>query len=57
MAKEKELEAVALIASGYEWICLDCDTFHKIIETADFVTCSECGKKFVVSEAFHAHPW
>jgi hypothetical protein len=51
------LDVVELIASGYEWTCLDekCDTLNHEIEITDTVICDGCGKEYRVDEAYHAH--
>lgn len=47
---------VDLIASGYEWICPNCDAFHHLIEATDKVTCDSCHKTYEVDEVYHAIP-
>jgi len=51
---EPEEKTVTLIASGYEFICPHCETFNRVIETAEKVTCGECGHTFAVDECIHA---
>lgn len=42
------MESVDLIASGYEWICPECDFLNKEIEYNEQVKCSNscCQKDF-----------
>lgn len=58
-ANEKRIEnipVVDVIASGYEWICPECQTFHKIIEFPKnpVIQCSECGCKVELDLPEHA---
>lgn len=39
-------EKVDLLASGYQWICPNCETLNHIIETEPNVTCAKCGAYF-----------
>jgi hypothetical protein len=55
MKEFEEENSVELIASGYEWICPDCNQFNKEIEVLSHVTCSECRKGFYVSDYLHAY--
>ena len=48
------MEEVELIASGYEWVCPNCDTYVEEIEILKFVLCPECEKEFGVFEYYHA---
>ena len=52
----KEKEEVDMIASGYEWICPECETFHQVIEIpkVEEVTCKKCQEQFKIGEPFHA---
>ena len=45
---------VELIASGYEWMCPNCEKLNKEIETKTKVTCIECKKIFKVNNYEHA---
>ena len=50
-----EEEKVSLVASGYEWICPNCDAHNNEIEITETVTCKECKRSFEVSDWNHAH--
>jgi len=50
-----EVRFVDLIASGYEWICPDCEHYQRIIAITETVTCEKCGEKFTVDEIHHAY--
>lgn len=50
-----ELQVVDLIASGYEWVCPDCETLNKEIEVKETVTCSGCGHTFDANPPEHAY--
>lgn len=45
---------VDIIASGYEWICSQCDTENKEIEWTSIVTCTKCNISFMTNEPEHA---
>lgn len=50
-----EIEEVEIIASGYEWICPNCEYPNTEIEATEFVVCkSNCGKRFRVADYYHA---
>lgn len=49
------MEAVVLISAGYEWTCLHCETMNTEIEITDTVECQQCGARFAVAHADHAH--
>ena len=53
--KEFTMETVDMIASGYEWICPDCEWFNKEIEIECEVSCSNCSKTFEVGVVEHAY--
>jgi len=40
------MEKVDIIASGYEWICPDCETFNRIMGLTEEVKCCCCGAEF-----------
>ncbi len=40
--KKMQEEIVDIIASGYEWICPNCDKLNRTIEYLLVVTCNEC---------------
>ena len=46
---------VELIASGYEWICPNCEEFNKEIEITEFVTCDKCNQEYKVQDYYHAY--
>ncbi len=48
MSKTKKVKSVQLIASGYEFVCPRCDTFNRVIEVTETVTCKKCYKTFEV---------
>lgn len=48
-------ESISMIASGYEWICPNCDDFQKEIEIVQEVKCRNCGAEYEVSEVSHAY--
>lgn len=52
---DKDLECVDIIASGYEWICPECNEFNKEIEITEIVVCSCCGAKFEANPPEHAY--
>lgn len=53
----EEMEQVDLIASGYEWVCPNCELLNKEIEIphSERVECNNCGEKYEVSGHFHAN--
>ena len=53
-SNDNEPDSVALIASGYEWICPKCDTLNDEVETKERVTCSSCGASWTVDDYYHA---
>ena len=48
------MESVELIASGYEWVCPECDTLNKEIEVTKTVKCKKCHTTFEVQDYAHA---
>jgi len=49
------MESVDLIASGYEWICPNCDNLNKEIEIPrDEVLCDKCYNMFKINDVQHA---
>ena len=55
------MESVDLIASGYEWICPNCDNLNKEIEIPkyqtpprDEVMCDKCYNMFKINDVQHA---
>ena len=44
---------IQLIASGYEWICPECEHLNHEIEIVEVVKCQNCGEKYLVDEALH----
>jgi len=50
----KILDVVELIASGYEFVCPECDELNKVIEVTEIVTCLYCNTKYKVGEYYHA---
>lgn len=49
-------DEIELIASGYDWICPNCDEMNHIIEVNEKVTCTNCKKEFEVYDYYHALP-
>ena len=41
---------VDLIASGYDWICPECDSENREIEMTQTITCPECDAIFWTGE-------
>lgn len=54
LTDEQEAETVDLVASGYEWICPNCDHFNHEIEANAEVTCRECGRTYETNPPEHA---
>jgi len=52
--EEDDGDGVDLIASGYEWICPNCETFNEEIEATDIVVCKGCRLSFKVNSVEHA---
>ena len=50
----KPMESVELIASGYEWICPNCDCNNHEIGVEEMVVCKDCEEQFEVKEYYHA---
>jgi len=48
------MDSVDIIASGYEWICPECERYNTEIEITEIVTCSGCSEKFETDPAEHA---
>ena len=51
---EKDAEPVDIIASGYEWVCPDCDKLNKEIEVTEKVACVICGITYKTNSPEHA---
>lgn len=49
------METVDIIASGYEWICPECEEFNTEIEITEEVQCQECLEIFETKPAEHAY--
>lgn len=47
-------ESVSLIASGYEWMCPNCDYLNTEIEIVEVVKCRECYHVYNTDEPDHA---
>ena len=47
------MERVDVIASGYEWICPQCDSFNKVIAYVETVECRGCNEKFETNMPEH----
>ena len=50
-----EMKKVDIIASGYEWICLECGHYEKEYETKTIVKCRACGTEFETNLPEHAY--
>ncbi|MEM3452110.1 MAG: hypothetical protein QW835_00590 [Candidatus Hadarchaeum sp.] len=48
------METVDLIASGYEWICPNCDKVNAEIEWRETVVCRHCGQQYETNHPEHA---
>ena len=48
------MESVDIIASGYEFVCPNCDAYNTIVQTAIDVVCGSCKPTFEVDEIEHA---
>lgn len=48
------MKTIELIASGYEFICPNCEEFNREIEAKEVVQCKECNETFKVDCAHHA---
>jgi len=50
------LNEVPLIASGYEWICPNCEETNKVVEvpSSEMVKCSRCDKRYRMEDYRHA---
>lgn len=46
---------VDLIASGYEFVCPECETYNRIAGIAETVQCYKCRAEFEILEAAHAY--
>ena len=40
------MRTVDIIASGYEWICPDCDTLNRVMGLVEVVVCACCRAEF-----------
>ena len=49
-----EPDQVDVIASGYEWICPNCQHDNKMIEWTELITCSECSEHYEAKVPEHA---
>lgn len=49
------MRKVDIIASGYEWVCPDCETFNTEIEINETVKCVCCGVEFETDLPEHAY--
>lgn len=52
----QDFEEVDIIASGYDWICPNCDEMNHEIEITEMVCCKDCKQKYRTNEAHHAYP-
>lgn len=49
------MKTVDIIASGYEWICPECETFNQEIEITETVKCCSCKTTFETNPPEHAY--
>lgn len=49
------MKTVDIIASGYEWICPDCEILNTEIEITEKVKCICCDAEFEVNPPEHAY--
>ena len=49
------MRIVDIIASGYEWICPDCETLNREIEITEIVKCACCDAEFETDLPEHAY--
>ena len=54
--QNQEYPLVDVIAAGYEWICPECDLFHKMVGFPKHVikTCAGCGLEVELDIPEHA---
>ena len=52
---ESEKRTVEIQASGYEWMCLACETVNHEIAHKENVTCKACGATFETDPPEHAY--
>lgn len=55
LAEYETKKSVDIIASGYEWICPDCNNLNYEIEVIEKVTCAGCGHIFETNPPEHAY--
>lgn len=51
--RKKTVNEIALVASGYTYVCLECNGENYTGPAPDEVECNECGAKFSVSRLRH----
>jgi hypothetical protein len=51
---ELEPEPVDIIASGYEWVCPNCEDINRAIDWRETVVCRNCRRKYEASSPEHA---
>ena len=51
---KEHIERVDIIASGYEWVCPNCEKLNKEISYTEEVTCKECFETFETQTPEHA---
>jgi len=44
-----EMKTVDIIASGYEWICTDCETLNQVMGLTEIVRCVCCDAEFITN--------
>jgi len=50
---EDETVFVDMVASGYEWICPECQEYYKVSSWVEKVTCKQCGGTFETMPPMH----
>ena len=49
-----QIERIDIIASKYEWVCPNCDSYHEEIEYKEKIACVVCGRTFRTNPPEHA---
>lgn len=51
----ERVEAVDLVASGYEWVCPCCEELNHEIEVTEHVICPHCNVRYSANPPEHAY--
>ena len=54
MAEQKQ-QTVAVVASGYEWICPKCEHLNRMAGYRSDVECEKCCEEFAADLPHHAY--